>query len=195
VSFIIKMLSGGASATNSAGGRYALEKEELKDSTESAVLSKEEMALEKEEQRDLEEIIHELSVILEQSRKLNGGEIRVGDVSTHVNRAIPVLINSLHQLIHARMSIRQEETNLVNIRNKWMITRNGVFQLTNRSKRGAIVLARVPIVKEIQKRANIIDKLFNQLGIDLKMEEKITQQKLQMIREEYKMAQSELGRR
>ncbi len=170
-SWLWRLITGGES-------RLKEEKREEKDELKSVQLTEKEKGIDKRENKQLKEITKKLKKIYNKisKGKIPNSKIEVGNQSIYVAQAVLVLWNSLIKLINTKVSIKQEESTLSNIRNYWAIIRR---ELMNNLTQKDIV------------RVNF---LFKELGIELKIEEEITAEKLKFIQQEWKLAQKEIGK-
>jgi len=115
-----------------------------------------------------------------------------------VHQAVRVLIDYLEKLIKNNIPIRKEEVVLSNIRNYWAIVRQG---LTNNLQglggnayseaEKAVALKTIELIR--LKYTVQIDSLFNELGVMLRTEEAITEEKLKLVNQQYQLIRKEEG--
>ena len=160
----------------SSRSRYGEEEEELKDYNKSARLTKKQKRKEKEEDTIEYRIVKELNKI---RKELSGRElvskIRLGQRVVTVEQAFKVLKRNVLDLIHTNKSLKNEEETLRRIVVFWGVLREGLLSL------------------ETQKDIREVDFLFEELGIIMKNEGKISWQKIQLVKKEYELIMREEG--
>lgn len=82
---------------------------------------------------------------------------------------------NLDKLIKTNISIKGEEATLSNLRSYWRITEQALINAG------------------IRRGISEIDSLFQKLGVELRTEEKISEEKLRLVRAEYELIMKEEG--
>lgn len=134
------------------------------------------------------------------TEKFFNSPVIVGNESINVHRAVFVLIDYLKKLIQSNIPIRKEEVVLIRIQNYWIIVRHGLTNNLQGPGGNAYSEAEkaraLEIIKLIQsKYISQIDSLFKELGITLKKEEEISEEKLRLFNEQYELIRKEEGSR
>ena len=163
-------------AFKSFGGesRVTEEEQELGIENEEEKLTKKRISMERSEKKIIKNIIE---MLLDIRRNLKStSQIKVGKEEIYVEQAVIVLANSLQKLINTGDSIRKEETTLNNMRAYWSITRQGLLSIS---------AIRMDVVE--------INSLFEELGIELRLEEEVSEQMIRLVREEYQLVVQEEG--
>ena len=157
--------------------RYKEEKGELGKEKKALMLTKKQMSMEKGEEEIIKDIINGLKHIHSDLPLIgmSNTQIQVGNQIVNANQSIFVLITNLKRLVKTNTSIQQEESIVSNMRNYWAIVRRCLL--------GAGVDGQVAR----------IDSLFRQLGVELRMEEEITADKLRLVQDEARIAMQEAG--
>ena len=158
--------------------RYTEEKREEKDEKKSIALTKKQERIAKEENKLIKKIIKKLEKILHDLQKgtLTVNLIKKNNKSITVERALIVLIFYLKRLTKTNVSIKQEEVTLSKMTTYWFLVRGAL--LDPKMKSG--------VVSEV-------NSLFVELGVELKMEEKLTGEKIDLVDDEYKLLKEEKG--
>ena len=155
--------------------------------------------MERKERRIIKKIINRLGYIYTSlTEKIFSSPITVGNQSINVHQAVQVLINYLEKLIKNNVPIRKEEIVLSNIRNYWIIIRQG---LTNNLQgldgnayseaEKAAALKTIGLIRS--KYIAQIDSLFKDLGVTLRLEEEISEEKLRLVSQQYQLIRKEGG--
>lgn len=156
--------------------RYGKEEKELEDEMELIKLTREDEHIEKKEDKQVLGIIVILKYIFKKfPEKEATSEIRLRGYKITPKQAINVLVINLKKLIGTGASIKQEETTLNIIWNDWIVIGPEL------SKEG--------FRREIAK----INSLFNELRGELKQEEAIAGQKVQLSNKERELIMKETG--
>lgn len=159
-------------------GRLGLEKEERKIENQERKLTEQQIAMEKEVNRIIDGIIRMLGEINETlPADALEFKMRIGRTSLNVNQALRVLIAYLEKLIGTGEGITVEETDITHLRNFWSIARQGLMSNST----------------IVQSDINRIDREFEKLGVILKTEDVITQEKLQLAKKQYDLIVGERG--
>lgn len=161
--------------------RYTEEKREEKDEKKSIALTKKQERIAKEENKLIKKIIKKLEKILRDLQKgtLTPNPIRKDRKNKKeitVEQALIVLIFYLKRLTKTNVSIKQEEATLSKMRTYWFLVRGGLLDTT--MKRGVV---------------NEVNSLFVKLGVELKLEEKLTKEKINLMNDEYELLKKEKG--
>lgn len=158
--------------------RYKEEKRELKDEKRGVGLTQKQKSMEKGEEKIIKDIIKGLKYILSDLPLIgmSNTQIQVGNQIVNANQSLLVLITNLERLVKTNTSIQQEESIVSNMRNYWAIVRRGLLA-----------------ARAVDRQVARIDSLFRQLGIELRMEEQITREKLRLVQEEYGLIMQEGG--
>ncbi len=95
-----------------------------------------------------------------------------------------VIVKNLAQALSQNISLKEEEILLNNTRTAWTGLREWLIGLKD--------------VKEVPKQNTVIlakeaEELFNQLGVYVKFEEQITEEKMKRMKEQYELASKERG--
>lgn len=179
--------------------RITEEEQELGIERKEENLTEKELSMERKEQKTIRNIIKILGDIYKNlTEKIFSSPVIVGNQSINVHEAVKVLIDYLEKLIQSNITIRKEEAILGNIRNYWAIVKQGLTNnlqglgenaYSEKEKARALEIIQLIQSEYIAK----IDSLFKDLGVTLKMEEEISEQKLRLVNEQYQLIRKEEG--
>jgi len=162
----------------STKSRLGEEEKEYKIEKKEAELTKKEEKLVKNENKLIKDIIKKLSNIHKEISKsrIASSRIKVGLSFVTIDQSLAVLIHELKFLIETDVSIKEEESKVDNMRNYWAITRRGLLSFLPK-----------------EKNTGKIDNSFRKLGIELKIDEEYSEEKIKFVKEQYKLIRHELG--
>jgi len=119
--------------------------------------------------RQLKKIRNELSPAELSIQIKNGGQV------VTIDKALLVLTLNMHRMIHTNASIKADEKTLKNFVDYWRVVRHGLMG------------------QKIREGVNRVDLLFKDMGIILYKEEKISQRKIELVKEQYSLIMQEEG--
>lgn len=167
-------------------GRISEEKrEEKREKTTKAITRKEEK-VEKKESKAAKNIAKKLKRI---QKKLNDQKIKRSDIakeSLELERAVSALIPRIQLLINTKLSIKKEEKVLTELEAYWKFTRDKLLSLKSKIEEVNAALS------EIKEEANEVSAEFLNLGMDLEIEEKLSEEKIRRLKEGYQLEIKEL---
>jgi len=167
--------------------RITEEEQELGIERKEENLTEKELSMERKEKKIIKKIVKNLLDIHKNLQKIgNTTQIQIGGESIYLNQAVMVLINFLLKLINTNISIRKEEATITNLRNYWNIARQG---LMNHLSEGTKPIGEELPYRYATTKADVvqINSLFEELGVILRMEEEISEQKLRLVKQEYEL--------
>ena len=167
--------------------RITEEEQELGIERKEENLTEKELSMERKEKKIIKNIVKNLLDIHKNLKKIgNTTQIQIGGESIYLNQAVIVLINYLEKLINSNTSIKREEAIINNIRSYWNVTRQG---LINHLGEGTKPIGEELPYRYATTKADVtqINSLFEELGIILRLEEEISEQKLRLVRQEYEL--------
>ena len=178
--------------------RITEEEQELGVERQEENLTEKELSMEKKEKKIIKKIVKMLWDIHKSlGTKMLSDPIIVGSQSLNVHEAVRVLVNYLERLIKNNIPIRKEETALTNIQNYWTIAKQGLANnllgyadrpvYTDKERANALKTIELVQSRYIAK----IDSLFKELGVTLRIEEEISEQKLILVKQEYDLIMKE----
>ena len=173
--------------------RITEEEQELGVERQEESLTEKELSMERKEKKIIKNIVKNLLDIHKNLQKIgNITRIQIGGESIYLEQAVIVLINYLEKLIKSNTPIKREEAILNNIRSYWNIARQG---LMNHLGEGTKPIGEELPYRYATTKADVsqINSLFEELGVTLRMEEEISEQKLRLVKEEYQLIQKEEG--